>query len=199
MIYYLKGKITQINEHSVILENQGIGYEIFCKNPLAYSSNQEGVKFYIFERIAESLKDISHELFGFSTKEELEMLKILISVNRVGPKMALKILNSISIGVLIQAIENEDPSILPPVKSLGAKGIKRIINELKGKFPQDLKDKFKDQTVDSTKQSITNEAIEGLLSLGLNYSEAQNAIENAPQDIQSTGELIKWALKNRNT
>lgn len=194
MIYYLKGNITEIYDDRIVLECRGVGYEVFCKDSqkFAVSLDQE-VKLYIFEHIQETF----YNLYGFEKKEELEMLKILISVKNIGPKVGLKILNTVTVGNLINAIEQENINLLPPIKSVGPKVKQRLVNELKGKIPENLKERAGQVKLDGKDAMLIQEAMEGLMALGLTHTEAMQSIENAPEKIKDTGELIKWALKNR--
>ncbi len=194
MIFYIKGQIVEVNDGSVILETNGIGYEIFCKDAHKFLSKQEKEEqFFVFEHIQEN----AHTLYGFSKKEDLEMLKILISVKGVGPKVGLRILNSADIGLLIRAIEGEDPKAFPPIKGVGDKAKKRLIMELKGKFPEHLLKIASSNEMVSGGDRMISEALEALMSLGLSQQEAVDAMDKIPKDMNDTSEVVKWALRNR--
>ena len=134
MYAYIKGKIEEVSEGSLIIECGGIGYEVFVSNQTAaeLSSAKGEVKLYTFYKVAED--DVA--LYGFARKEEKEMFRKLIAVSGVGPKAALAILSGISLKDLALSIATRDAARLTRIKGVGKKTAERIILELKEKVQE---------------------------------------------------------------
>ena len=131
MIAYLKGKILERNENLIILEVNNVGYEInISLNTYLSLSNKNECELYTYLQV----KEDGISLFGFSTKGEKELFTNLITVNGVGPKMAITILSGASIADIITSIVSEDSKMLSKFKGVGKKTAERIILELKEKL-----------------------------------------------------------------
>lgn len=128
MYGYIKGKITEIENNYVILENNGIGYIIYVTNP--YSYKEEEVTIYLYHYIRED----ENSLYGFKTKEEKELFLKLISVKGLGCKMALPMFATGSIDGIVDAIERENVLYLKKFPKIGDKLARQIILDLKGKL-----------------------------------------------------------------
>ncbi len=129
MIAYIKGIVKQINLDIIIVENSGVGYNIFFNRPEKLSLQDE-VLIYIFQRLSED--EIS--LFGFLSLEELTFFKKLISVKGIGPKSAMNIMANVNLPSLINAIEHNDQGYLRSINGIGPKSAAQIILDLKGKL-----------------------------------------------------------------
>lgn len=192
MITYIKGQLVELGENSLVIETNGIGYEIFCSGRqfVGRAMNDEIVKVYIYEQI----KEDSHDLYGFQNKEERELFKKLISVSGIGPKGGMQILNTYTDQEVIEIIMSQDSKALSKVSGIGPKTAQRIILELKDSISKLyvpdlslLQTGLKDDTAKF-------EAIEALEALGYGNNEARKAIE-AIFDYSSDSEaLIKKAL-----
>lgn len=181
MINYLQGKITYKNDKSLILENQGIGYKVFCSpNTLNKISDGEEVKLFTHLYLREEVV----ELYGFLAREELELFETLNEISGIGPKTATMLA---SFGSLERLKELMEKGQLPPgIKGIGAKKMQKILLELTGKI-KELK----------TFQSDVpfNEEKEVLVSLGFTPQKAKTALSQLPEDIKDPGKRIKEALK----
>lgn len=131
MISYIKGIIASVNENFIILDNNGIGYKLTMPASSLYKLT-EGMDVKIHTYMVVKEDDVS--LFGFTTADELEMFKQLITVNGVGPKNAIGILSSISTEELILAIAAGDHKTIASSKGIGAKTAQKIVVELKDKI-----------------------------------------------------------------
>lgn len=131
MYEYLKGIVTFINPYYIVVENQGIGYQIALGNPYRYSSklNQE-IMIYLHQVIRED----THSLYGFGTLEEKQLFLKLVSVSGIGPKSALAIMASDDHAGLIQAMETGDVTYLTKFPGVGKKTAQQMILDLKGKL-----------------------------------------------------------------
>ena len=127
-------------------------------------------------------------LYGFLEQSQLEMFKLLISVTRVGPAIAMNILSQIKIEELAAAIIHEDEKVLTRISGVGAKNAKRLILELKDKM------KKKMEGVSLPESSVNYDAVSALVSLGFPRQDAQRAVEAVSVSGGSVEAIIKAAL-----
>lgn len=197
MYAYIKGEIVDITEDNVVLECNNIGYNI--KVPFSVVQRLPGigedVKIYTYTCVRED----AFILYGFLTKDDLAIFKLLITVNGIGPKGALGILSAMSADDLRFAIIAGDAKAISKAPGIGAKSAERIILELKGKI--DLEPMLTPQepavSVGGFMNSdAKNEAIEAMIALGYSSSEAVKAVKqlNITEDMDS-GIILKDALK----
>jgi len=187
MIAYLKGYILKTLEKALILDVQGVGYEVKSNtNFLADIKENEEVEIYIHTHVRED--DIS--LYGFSTHEELELFKLVISVSGIGPKIGLELLNN-PVGMITQAIYTEDTALLSKTPGLGKKTAQKLILELKNKVtPHALPTTSGTQTA-----PITSEVMEALEGLGYNRHQITTGLKKLSPEFTTTEELITAFLK----
>lgn len=200
MIGYIKGCITYIQDDRIILENQGIGYQIYTSQMVIQrlSDQKEDVKLYTYLHVRED--ELS--LFGFLSKEELDTFQLLLSVNGVGPKAALAILSVLTVQDLTYAVMAGDTKAITKANGVGTKGANRIIMELKDKL------KLEDILEDGLNQNITvsdsagkesdsiSDAVLALVSLGYSETESLRAVKQVEGASEMhSEELLKLALK----
>ena len=129
MFEYIKGKIEEIESGYIVLDNNGLGYQIFTASPYSFEIGKE-YKVFVYEQIRED----ENTLYGFKTKEEKEMFLKLIDVKGLGPKMAIPMLSDGSTNGIIDAIERENILYLKKFPKIGDKVARQIILDLKGKL-----------------------------------------------------------------
>jgi Holliday junction DNA helicase RuvA len=180
MYSYIKGKITEIESNYIVIENNGIGYQIFTANPYSFTENEE-YKVYLYQYV----KEDENSLYGFKQKEEKEMFLKLIGVKGLGCKMALPMIALGSPEGIIDAIERENILYLKKFPKIGDKVARQIILDLKGKLT----------TVEEAKpQNNYDELIEALKSLGYKSADINKVVKNIDAD-KAIEEQIKDALK----
>ena len=195
MISYISGVIDSVETDKVILDNNGIGYGIFMpQSSLEMLGKGEEIKIYTYF----SVREDAMQLFGFLTKEELDMFKLLIGVSGVGPKGGMAIISACPGDSLQMAIISEDAKTISKAQGIGNKTAQRIIIELRDKLSVEEMIGVRENTNQNVQnKSIQNDVIEALVSLGYSRSEALNAmkkIENTENmDVE---EMLKQALKN---
>lgn len=198
MFSYIKGILEYIGEDSIILENQGIGFEIktsqnvMKKLPMLH----ESVTIYTYMYVRED--EIS--LFGFLSKDEIRIFQLLIAISGIGPKAALSIMSCLTIDELHMAVLSEDSKAISKANGIGAKTAQRVIIELKDKIKlEDLYDDFSSEEAyneDRTNQDSISEAALALTSLGYSNVDALRAVKKIKgADRMSVEELLKAALK----
>jgi len=192
MIGFLTGKIVSSKPTKVILDVNGVGYIVGISiNTFEKISGKETASLFIHT----SVKEDSISLFGFYSESEKEMFELLISVSGIGPKIALSLLSGIQTDDLKNAIESSNISRIIAIPGIGRKTAERLVLELKTKVDQVM-----DEGTMVIPQSIKNEAVSALTTLGYNPKIADNLVRNILQNqpALSLEELIKKALGELN-
>ena len=194
MIAYLKGKLTHKEPTHVLIEVNGIGYQVgISLHTFSQIKDQEDIKLFTYLHVRED----AHILFGFGTEAEKQMFQLLISVNGVGPNTALVVLSYLAPEELKAAIVNENAAALQAVKGIGGKTALRLILE--------LRDKLKKEAQESTsvipgmaRNTMRHEALTALVTLGIGKLAAEKSVDNLLKKSGgaiSLEELVKQALK----
>ena len=192
MISFIKGKNIEISPTKLIVDVNGVGYEILI-SLRTYSKIKNIDKVNIFTHL--NVKEDSHTLYGFYNKKERKTFLDLISISGVGPSTAIVVLSSLSASELKKAIIESDVNKIKSVKGIGLKTAERIILELKDKISkQDIEDIKFVQSFDNT---IRNEALSALSSLGISKNVVERHIDSIlEKNINITlEELIREVLK----
>ncbi|MDO3393361.1 Holliday junction branch migration protein RuvA [Ligilactobacillus sp. 110_WCHN] len=196
MYEYLIGKITAINPHYIVVEVNGIGYQLQVANPFRYEENTTQ-KVYVYQAVREN--DVT--LYGFYDLAEKQLFLKLISVSGIGPKSALAILATNDQGGFVAAINADDEAYLTKFPSIGKKTAKQIILDLKGKMddietPTPMVDQQNLALDFDNEQSYLKEALEAMLSLGYTKTEVKK-VSKKLKDFQadSTDAYLSAALK----
>jgi len=192
MIGHLTGKIITIKPTLILLDVNGVGYEIRISiNTFERISGKESISLFIYTNV----KEDSITLFGFYSEVEKDMFELLITINGVGPKSALSLLSGISTDDLKQAIVTNNVERMIAVPGIGRKTAERLILELKNKVRD-----IKEEGISSAKPSLQKEALAALSTLGYNYSSSEKAVNKILSELPdcSLEELIKRSLKELN-
>lgn len=189
MIAHLSGKLKHHTNRSLIIDVQGVGYEVFCPAPLLESAEMHlPIDLHIHTVVRED--EIS--LYGFEKPDEIHLFKQLISVNGVGPKMALEFFNS-PLEAIKAAILSGDIASLTLIPGIGKKTAERIVLELREKISPgtDLP-----PLKGSLKPEIHEEATHALLGLGYKRGDINRVFRSIKDPIEKSEDLIKYFLKN---
>ena len=196
MIGYIKGNVLSSANGCVLLENNGIGYEITCSSSVCQKL-VKGKTCEVYTYMAVREDGIS--LYGFDSLEEKSMFLKLISVSGVGPKMGITVLSGLSLADLVTKIATQDVKGLSKVKGLGKKTAERIILELREKIGCVDTDTgevllFNDKPVED---AVNQDAVLALMSLGFTKAESVGAVKKA-QDAGETQieKIIALAIKS---
>lgn len=195
MIGYIKGKVLSANDGVILLENNGIGYEITCSasvyQKLAVDKSGE-----VYTYLA--VREDGVSLYGFISPEEKNMFLKLITVSGVGPKMGITVLSNMKLSDLAVKIATSDVKGLSAIKGLGKKTAERIILELREKITQEVE--VEDKTVafvEKEDDGDNEDAIIALMSLGFTKQECVKAVKEAKANgAESIQQLISFALKS---
>lgn len=195
MIAYIKGIVTFIHDDSVIMDVQGVGYEIICANPFAFQSSlNEEIFVYTYHYVREDLQ----VLYGFKKQDEKTLFTKLLQVSGIGPKGALAILGAVDTADFITAVEREDDQFLTSFPGIGKKTARQVILDLKGKLTTILSLETQSATEPEDPDMMTKgltDAQEALKALGYSDREIKTIMPKLRQEnTSSTDELIRIAL-----
>ncbi len=186
MISQITGEIAHRGDGFIVVDVGGIGYQVNVTKPVLQElADKEKVKLHTYLHVRED----ALTLYGFTSQGELEMFKLLISVTRIGPQIALNILSQIKIEELASAIFREDEKVLTSISGVGQKNAKRLILELKDK----MKKKMEGFALPTT-SNASYDAVSALVSLGFAHREAQEAVNAVSGKEHTVEALIKAAL-----
>lgn len=188
MIAFLSGIILEKEATKLILNVQGVGYEVFTStntSALLGDINQPATLF-----INTVVREDAFLLYGFHSKEEKQLFTMLTSINKIGPKIAIGILSSITPSELQNIVLSNNPVALAKLPGIGIKTAPKIILE--------LKDKIGTLNIDSNINASNikvQEAISGLTTLGFSNSQAQKAVQNAVEELSDTDYSIELLIR----
>lgn len=189
MIARISGEVIEHDGSQVIVDCGGVGYGV----EVAFDEQSKlavGSKANLF--IAENIKEDQHQLFGFASKNRKMLFLLLTSVNGVGPKAAMAIMNIGSEEQVRAAIATGDVKLITAAKGVGKKVAERVIVDLKSKVGFDASDSATDFL---NELPTSDEAVQALVSLGYSTNDAVEKLRNIDKNF-STEEKIKQALRN---
>lgn len=192
MIAHLKGILTEKFANSVIIDVNGVGYEVALSQIDFDNLNlDDEVKLYTYHHIREQ----AEELFGFTSLAAKKLFELLISVQGIGPKAGMAILSLAPAEEVRNAIANADAAYISKASGVGKKSAERVIVDLRDKvgLPTYYGRKNEPQ---AQAQPENDEALDALMALGLTLADATKALEKVDQNL-SVEERIRAALKNR--
>lgn len=191
MIALLRGRILDKHPQRVIVDVNGVGYDVQVPLSTFYNLGEPGTEVTL--RVHTHVREDAIALFGFSTALELELFERLIGISGVGPKLALSVLSGIEPSDLVRAIRLQDVARLTGIPGVGKKTSERIALELKDKLPKDLQ---ADVTKPRAPQDdLKDDVVSALLNLGYQRQIAEKAVERALKDGGSFEDVLKRALR----
>lgn len=199
MYSYIKGVLAELEEDAIVVETGGIGYHIYTTGQTfsRLPSLGDEVKIYTYLYIRED----AMLLYGFCSKDELRVFKLLLGVSGIGPKGALAILSVMTTDDLRFAVLGDDAKTIAKAPGVGVKTAQRLILELRDKLS--IEDAFEEKlsqaedTARNRAKGAKNEAVQALVALGYSSSEALKALGGIEITEETDVEdLLKAALKN---
>lgn len=200
MYAYIRGTLADVQENLVVIEAGGIGYQIYTTNQTFdyLPSVGEELKLYTYLQVREDIM----QLYGFLTKDDLNVFKLLLGVSGIGPKGALAVLSVMTTDDLRFAILGEDEKMIAKAPGIGAKTARRLILELKDKLS--LEDAFEQKLAHQSASKapglaagVKNDAIQALVALGYSSADALKTVNAVEITKDSDVEMVlKAALKN---
>ncbi|MGA7987789.1 MAG: Holliday junction branch migration protein RuvA [Candidatus Dormiibacterota bacterium] len=199
MIALIRGTLFSVGEDHVVVDTGGVGYEVFCNLrtiTTLHASRDNEISLYVHT----SVSDDAIRLYGFVTRDELRLFRLLIGVERIGPKVALGILGRAELPVLVNAIAEGDIALVATVPGIGRKTAERVILELRDKVGS-LEPPGTHHPVAGSENEAVSAAIAGLVGLGFRETEARSAVAAAAVDGDAVdvADLVGAALRRLDT
>lgn len=189
MIGQLFGELVEKNPTEIVLDCNGVGYEVKISLN-TFSAIPNGGKVKVYTKFI--VREDAQILYGFAEKIEREMFNHLISVSGIGPNTAMIMLSSLVPEEIAAAIQSEDVRTIQGIKGIGAKTAQRVIVDLKDKM---LKMAFSTENIFSVGNTNQYDALTALMSLGFDKKSAEKAIDKVSSGEETVEQLIKDALK----
>lgn len=188
MLAFLRGQVLVKRPGSLIIDNNGLGYQVFVGERFweAAASGQP-IETYLYHSVREDAAD----LYGFSNLDELSLFELLVSVSGIGPKSALGILSLADVEQIKQAIILGDESLLTKVSGIGGKTAQRLILELRGKIAGLLPA----ASLDGGQAAASSDDLEALIALGYSALDARRALSKVDASISDPAQRLKSALQ----
>ena len=194
MIAWLKGQLLEKQPPSILLNVNGVGYELEAPMSTFYELPEIDQEVILFVHMV--VREDAQLLFAFANKQQREHFRSLIRVNGVGPKVALAILSTLTAQELLSCMINEDVTQLCKVPGIGKKTAQRLVVEMKDRLEKEFGDvDFDTTSAQSGASSDRNDAIAALVSLGYKNTDASKVVKALPNDLSSE-ELIRQALRS---
>lgn len=201
MISYVRGELAAVEKDKVIVDVGGVGYGVFMPEASMGMLPQMGeeIKLHTYLNVRED----AMQLFGFLTRDDLEIFRLLIGVSGIGPKGGLSILSKLTADDLRFAVLSGDAKAISSAPGIGKKTAEKVIIELKDKL--DLEDMLEPKDISSSAETvggglageIQTEAVQALVALGYGSTESLRAVKKVDLEQAKTVEdVLKQALKN---
>lgn len=199
MIGYIKGTIAEITPDRLVLENGGIGYEIFVPSSILDSGARQGQELKVYTYL--HVREDALQLFGFRSRDELQVYRLLLGISGIGPKAAIGILSAMSVDTLRFAVLSDDAAAIAKAPGIGKKTAQKLILELKDKFS--LEEAFEKKlaanqqnAAEQINEDAASEAVQALVALGYSGTEALQAVKKVEGAADmDTEAVLKAALK----
>lgn len=197
MIGRLKGTLVEKTLSRLLVDVQGVGYEVDAPSTTLDALPNLGSEVMLYTHL--SIREDAHQLYGFISLNDRNLFRLLISVNGIGPKMGLAVLSAMNAHTLSEAIQTEDLARLTQISGVGKKTAERLLIELRDKLPKYIPELHIESSTphEATQHQSTHEAIQALVSLGYKYNDAHARIEKLKKQDPplSSQEMIRQALQ----
>ena len=202
MIEYIKGELTDLSPALAVVEAHGVGYGLnISLNTYSTVQGKKNIKLYVHEAIMTGGRDDNYTLYGFATKQERSLYRLLITVSGVGANTARMILSSLTTAELCNVIANGDDKMLKTVKGIGLKTAQRIIVDLKDKIVQSgIADEVhvnNQSNTSNVNNAVKDEAVGALTMLGFSPAPSAKVVVSilTEQPELPVEQVVKVALK----
>ncbi|MEO1928912.1 MAG: Holliday junction branch migration protein RuvA [Gammaproteobacteria bacterium] len=195
MIGSLIGLIKEKKPSLLLLEVNGVGYEIHVPLSTSFQLPKNGESAYLLTHLV--VREDQHTLYGFATEEERKLFRTLIKISGVGAKMAITILSGINVNGFVQSVINEDIDTLVHLPGIGKKTAERLIVEMKDRV-EGITNNLESSASSTSENSTVIEARNALVNLGYKNKEAKKILDNIDTKGLSVEELLRQALKSLN-
>ena len=180
MIGLLRGRVATVEDDLVILDVNGVGYSVQCHLRTAVSLRDRPGELTLHVHTAVSADAI--RLYGFTSAEELRLFRLLIAVERIGPKAALGILGRSDLATMVRALRSGDAAMVATVPGIGAKTAERVVLELRDKLDGLALPGDDHRPAAAAGEQATRAAVDGLVTMGFREPAAREAVRDALRD-----------------
>lgn len=188
MIASISGTILRAEKSALIVAVGGVGVRVFVPRTVLEDVGGVGRSIHLHTHLIVREQDLS--LYGFETREDLQLFELLLGISGVGPKVALSILSTLSPELLKSAIMREETAVLQRVPGIGKKTAERIMFQLRDKL-----DLAEVSTAVPLVSDVDTDVIDFLTGLGFSIVEAQTALQNLPREAKTVDERVQLALQ----
>ncbi len=192
MIGSLRGRIAGKQAPHIVLECNGVGYEIETPMSTFLDLPQSGTEIFLYTHLL--VREDAQILYGFATDDERALFRTLLKVNRVGAKMALGVLSAMTASDFRRCVEYEDAAMLSKVPGIGKKTAERLIMEMRDKVDKVGVPSLPGQKI-PVEASARSEAFDALVALGYKANEVNKLLGTLDIDDKSAEDIIRQALK----
>lgn len=190
MIGFLRGRILRRQPPTLLIDVQGVGYEVEAPMSTFYDLPDTGAEVMLFTHLV--VREDAHVLFGFGTETERRLFRALIRVNGVGPRLALTILSGISVENFVRYVHSGDAAALTRLPGVGKKTAERLVVEMRDR----LDDAAASIAQSAEPASPREDALAALVSLGYKPQEANRMLQLIKESDLGSEDLIRRALQN---
>ncbi|MGB9428780.1 MAG: Holliday junction branch migration protein RuvA [Gammaproteobacteria bacterium] len=189
MIGFLRGRILRRQPPHLLIDVQGVGYEVEAPMSTFYSLPEAGAEVMLYTHLV--VREDAHTLFGFGTETERRLFRALIRVNGVGPRLGLTILSGISVDNFVRCVRDNDAAALTRLPGIGRKTAERLVVEMRDRLEQAA-----DAAAGLGEMSPREEALSALVGLGYKPQEASRMLQAIKETDISSEEFIRRALQS---
>lgn len=196
MIGQLFGQILEKQPPTLVLKVGGIGYEVDAPMSTFYRLPDIAQEIILYTHLV--IREDAQQLYGFYTRHERELFRLLLKVNGVGPRLALTILSSIEPAEFTRCILNQEAARLVSIPGIGKKTAERLMIEMRDKlkeWPSELAGSLENAPVAPSRKQVAQDAIAALIALGYKSQEATRAVAKVDNGSLSSEEIIRRALQ----
>ena len=197
MIGYLRGTLAASQPPQLLIEVNGVGYELEVPLSTCLELPQIGAEIHLITHL--SVREDQHTLYGFATESERQLFRNLIKVNRVGAKLALGILSGMSVGTFISCIQTEDAGLLSKLPGVGRKTAERLIMDMRDKVDEQARVISVSKISgggDASAEGERQDAYNALTSLGYRPVEARKMIDGVAAEVTGTEDILRDVLRS---
>lgn len=191
MIRHLTGRVIDATASTIVLDVRGVGYLVTTTLPGTQFATDCDVSIWTHLAVRENALD----LYGFTTRDELEIFELLLTLPKIGPKSAAGILAQADIALLKKAVREDDPTYLSKMSGIGKKTAEKIVLELKDKFDGGDEDVAGCSGAGLATNQMQSDTIDALVSLGYPQADARRAVQQLPPEITNANDAVKESLK----
>ncbi len=194
MIGFVRGILAAKTPPSLVVEVNGLGYEIEAPMSTCFGLPDIGADIHLVTHLV--VREDQHTLYGFATEAERKLFRDLLKVNRVGAKLALGILSGISVEGFIRCVQAEDQAALSKLPGVGRKTAERLILDMRDRVDEQINVLSISPVANGGEPEARSEAFTALTALGYKPAEARRMLDNADTDLATTEDILRVVLRS---